>query len=118
MSRYNHLNVSERDDVIVVRFPGCHLSIHAMVSDVGRELRELANGQDGRKLIVDFFGVEDVSSTMLGVLVMLRRDTAVRRGRLVLCGLGPAVRKFVDESMLNELFEIRETEADAFVALA
>ena len=118
MSRYSHLDVSERHDVIVVRFLGCHLSIHATVSDVGRELRELANGQDGCKLIVDFFGVEDVSSTMLAMLVMLRRDTAVKRGRLVLCGLSPAVRKFLDESMLNELFEIRETTAEAFVALA
>ena len=118
MSTDQHLDVSERDDMTIVRFKGCRLLVDALVvNGVGRELGDLASGQDCRTLIVDFAGVEDVSSAVLGLLVMLRKKMAFKKGQLVLCGLSPEVREFCDETMLSQLFEIRETEADAFVAL-
>ena len=120
MTSYNHLDVSERDGVAVVRFKAGHFLLvdEWIVRDIGSELGKLVKGKDGSKLIVDFVGVEDLSSLMLGQLVKLRVKMAAKKGRLVLCGLSPEVREFFDETMLSQLFEIRETEADALAALA
>ena len=119
MSSYNHLDVSENGDVTTVRFKRDQLLVdESVVRNIGSELDKLATGQDRRKLIIDSFGVEDISSLMLGQLVRLRTKMAAKKGQLVLCGVSPEVREFFDETMLSQLFEIRETEADAFAALA
>ena len=116
----NHLDVSENDDVTIVRFKAHHLLLvdEYIVREIGSELDKLASGQDGCKLIVDFVGVEDLSNLMLGQLVKLRVKMATNRGKLVLCGLSPKVREFFDETMLSQLFEIRATETETFAVLA
>lgn len=120
LSSYNHLDVSQRDDATIVRFKASHFLLvdEWVVLDIGSELINLVGGQDSCKLIVDFFGVEDLSSLMLGQLVKLRTKMAAKKGQLILCGLTLEVREFLDETMLSQLFDIRETEADALTALA
>ncbi len=121
ISSSNHLDVSENADVIIVRFDakGHYLLVEEqVVRDIGNELEKLASGHGGSKLIVDLVGVEDVSSLMLGQLVKLRTKMAAKKGQLVLCGFSPEVREFFDETMLSQLFEIRETEDDALAAFA
>ena len=119
-SNYNHLDVSARDAVTMVRFKAQHFLLveERVVREIGSEFDALVSGQDGPKLIVDFVGVEDLSSLMLGKLVKLRTQMAAKKGHLVLCGFSPEVREFFDETMLSQLFEIRETEADALAAFA
>ena len=116
----NHLKVSENGDVTIVRFNAHRFLLvdEWIVYEIGNELDKLANGKVGSKLIMDFIGVEDLSSLMLGKLVKLRTKMAATKGQLVLCGLSPDVREFLDETMLSQLFEIRENEADALAALA
>ena len=119
MRTYHHLDVLEHGDIIVVRVKVRHFLADAwIVNAIGSGLDELADRSDCRKLIVDFVGVEDLSSLMLGLLVKLRKKMAGKEGQLVLCGLSPNLRKFFDETMLGQLFKTRETEADAFAALA
>lgn len=119
MSTYRYLDVLKYEDVIVVCFKGHHLLVsECVVTTVGDELDDVTDQPECHQLIVDFHGVEDVSSVLLGILVMTRKKMAVKRGHLILCGLGPEVREFFDETMLSELLDIRESEADAFAALA
>ena len=118
MPTYQHLTVSEYDDVMVVRFRGQHLIVSQwIVNKIGSELDEVADRPGCRKLVVDFFGVVDLSSFMLGLVVMLRKKMASKKGHLVLCGLSPEVREFFDETMLSQILDIRESETDAFAAL-
>ena len=118
MSSYNHLDVSERNGLTIVRFKGDPLLVdESIVYAVSNEFQTWWIARC-RKLIVNFLGVADLSNLMLGLLVMLRKKLAAKRGQLVLCGLSPEVREFLDETMLSQLFEIRETEADACSAFA
>jgi ABC-type transporter Mla MlaB component len=68
----------------------------------------LADQPRCRKVVIDFSGVEHVSSFMLGLLVMLRRQIVSREGRLVMCGVDGAVR----ESFDSRLWDIRESVVD------
>lgn len=125
MSSHGHLEVSENGNVTIVHFKAQHFLLvdEWIVCDIGRELQELADGrgptgQGSSKLIVNFVGVEDLSSLMLGQLMKLRVKMAANKGRLVLCGFSAEVREFFDETMLSQLFEITASEADALAALA
>ena len=97
MSTYNHLDVSERNGVTITRFKSNHFLLcdECVVRDIGVELDTLAGQRDGPRLIVDFVGVEDLSSLMLGKLVRLRTKMAGSRGKLFLCGFSPEVREFL-----------------------
>jgi anti-anti-sigma factor len=117
MSTDYRLDVSKRDGVTIVRFKEHVLVNVLVVNDVGSELNEMANGRDCRKLIVDFFGVVALSSPMLGHLIKLHKKMAANLGQLVLCGLSPDLRNVLNETRLNQLFKIRETEAEALAAL-
>ena len=114
-----YLDVATKDDVTVVRFKQRHLLVDEnIVHGIGAELYALINGREHPKLIVDFSGVLDLSSLMLGKLVKLRARTAASRGRLVLCGLSPELWEYLDETMLGQLFQIRESEADSLAAIS
>ena len=122
MSIYQHLDVSQNGDIIVVRFKVHDLLVNGgVVKDIGSELGEVTDRPDCRKLVVDFFGVVNLSSVLLGLMVTLHEKMASKQGQLVLCGLRPAVRELFDQTMLSRLLDIvdiREGEADAFAALA
>jgi anti-anti-sigma factor len=62
--------------------------------------------------------VEYVSSLVLGLLVMLRKQAMSKGGQVVLCGLSPVVREMFDRTMLSRSWDIRESKADAFAVLA
>ena len=119
MPTNRYLDVSNRGEVIVIRFKQRHLLVdEVIVYDIGDELCALADGQPNPKLIVDFAGVLDLSSLMLGKLVKLRAKMAANHGQLVLFGLGPDVWEYLDETMLSQLFEICRTEEEAIAALS
>jgi anti-anti-sigma factor len=119
MSAYQHLDVTELGDTILVCFKQRHALLDfAVPSDIANELDELADQRRCRKVIIDMSGVEYVSSLVLGLLVMLRKQAMSKGGQVVLCGLSPVVREMFDRTMLSRSWDIRESKADAFAVLA
>jgi anti-anti-sigma factor len=98
--------------VIVVAPSG---RIDAVTSnELERRLLALAATRELR-LVVDMQAVEYVSSAGLRVLLRLARKVKEQSGRVVLCGLGPAVRQVFELAGFLPLFE---TEAERGLALA
>jgi stage II sporulation protein AA (anti-sigma F factor antagonist) len=72
----------------------------------------LARGE--RRVVVDFSGVEYISSAGLRVMLLLAKRLKELRGRLALCGLNDAVRQVFQLAGFLQLFTIcdsRETAA-------
>ena len=119
MSNDQHLDVSELGNTILVHFKEYHLlSDYAVVNAIGNELDELVDRSRGRKVVIDFSGVEHVSSLILGLLVMFRKQVVPNGGQLLLCRLSPEVRELFDRTVLSQSWDIRESEADAFAVFA
>jgi anti-sigma B factor antagonist len=57
-------------------------------------------------MILDFSGVELVSSAMLGKLILLQRRVDAEGGRLRLCELSLGVRAVFKSTNLDRLFKI------------
>jgi anti-anti-sigma factor len=73
--------------------------------------------EGGRRFVVDFSGVDLLTSAGIRVLVTLTRRLQAAGGALVLCALGPAVQRVFDISGLTRQFKVAASRADAVAAL-
>ena len=76
----------------------------------------LARGE--RRLVVDFAGVDYISSAGLRVMLLLARRLQDAGGRLGLCGMGDAVRQVFQLAGFLPLFVVLETRDAAVNQIA
>jgi anti-sigma B factor antagonist len=70
----------------------------------------------GPTLVLDLSGVTFMDSTGLKVLLSVHQRAQLAGGRLVLAAPGRPVQRVVSITGLDEIFEIRDTVADAVAA--
>ena len=70
------------------------------------------------RVVIDFSGVEYISSAGLRVLLVAARRVQQNGGALALCAMGDAVRQVFHLAGFVPLFTIRETRAEAVTQLA
>lgn len=80
------------DDVLVVYFPEHELLDEDHNRQIGTELIELTAKARGGKMLVSFRGVEFVTSSMLGQLVMLNKRCQAHQIQLKICDVSPDLR--------------------------
>ncbi|MEI6669161.1 MAG: STAS domain-containing protein [Acidobacteriota bacterium] len=90
-----------------------------VVAPVGRVDSTTSDGLDqaltrvvdagDQRLVVDLAGVSYISSAGLRVLLVVAKRLKTRRGTLVLCALGDAVRQVFDLAGFLPLFQIEPT---------
>jgi anti-sigma B factor antagonist len=99
---------------VVVRFVDAEtLFEEGAVQMVGRELHRLMEEKDHTGLVVNFAGVQYLSTEVLAILASLQRKVDPVRGSIVLCGLDPLLRDMVRITHLDRVFEICGDEAEA-----
>jgi anti-sigma B factor antagonist len=79
---------------------------------VGQQLHRLIE-EGHTRLVVNFGGVQYLSSEVLGKLAGLQRKVEQARGRIQLCGLDPLLRDMVRITQLDRVFDICKDEAEA-----
>src|SRR6185437_1836817 len=70
------------------------------------------------RLVLNFGGIQQVSSAALGKLLKLRGRADAARGRLRLCHLHPDLRQVFRITRLDALFDLHDAEAEALEAFA
>jgi anti-anti-sigma factor len=108
--------VWKHEDKTVVRFGDHRILDELTVKKIGDELLCVAAGAKCHHLIVNFTGVEGLSTLMLGKLLMLRKIMATKGGRLILCEIAPDIESVFVETKLTQILETRDTEAEALEA--
>ena len=100
-------------DVTTVTFRDTSILDGAVVEAIGKELYELVDSQALRKLTLDFTAVRFLSSSMLGVLIQLHKKSQAIKGRLVICGLKPELKKVFKIMRLEKVLQFADDEAEA-----
>jgi anti-sigma B factor antagonist len=118
MPDYHYLEISRRDEVIVVRFKDSKLIDDLAIVKVGKELFALAAEPGWRHLLLDFAGVDYLSSSFLSKLLGLKKRLEKREGKLKLCAICPEVREVFAITKIDTILDIVETEDKALAALA
>ena len=65
------------------------------------------------RLVVDLHGVTHIDSSGLGTLLDGLRESQHKSVRFILCGLENSLRRVLERTRLNTVFEIRPTRQEA-----
>jgi len=108
------IEVTDADGAQVVSFRERLLFDDKTVREVADQLNA-ALATDGKpiRLVLDFTGVDLISSSLLGKLILLLRRVEGGGGRLLLCELSPTVQAVFRTSNLDKLFKIVRDRAVA-----
>ena len=82
-----------------------------------REAIDGVLGEQVRVAVLDVTGVEFMDSTMLRELLRAHRDLQESGSRLIVAGPHPTVRRLLELTGTNEVFEITENRAQALEGL-
>jgi anti-sigma B factor antagonist len=117
MAKTEHrLDVSYVGDVSVVRFRDKKIMEDPSIQEIGRELFDLVERDNRKKVLLDFSGVSFMSSAALGKLVTLFKKSHSNGSDLKLCGIRAEVIDIFSVTRLDRLFDIRANESDGLVA--
>ena len=116
MALHKHLKVSEVGDVTVVHFADHKILDDATIQELGYELFSLVEKESCQKILLNFDGVEFLSSAALGKLITLEKKTKTAGAALKLSNIRPEIYEVFAITKLNKLFDIKENEADALAS--
>ncbi len=101
------IEVSETEGIQIVSFRDRLLFDDRTVREVSEQLgAALPNDGKPIRVVLDFSGVDLISSSLLGKLILLQRRVDGSGGKLRLCELSPTVQSVFRTSNLDRLFAI------------
>jgi len=113
MPEYRRIHVTHVGDVCVVRFQDQKIIEDISIQEWGQELLSLVDVENRQKILLNFTGVEFLSSAALGKLITLNARVRARSGSLKLCGIRPEIYEVFHITKLNRVFEIYNEESEA-----
>ena len=106
----------DREDGILVIAPVGRIDSNTSGTLEKTLLGHIARGE--KRVIIDFLGVEYISSAGLRVLLLAANKLRPLGGQLVLCSLGTSVREVFELAGLTALFTIEASRELALARLA
>jgi anti-sigma B factor antagonist len=116
MAAQTRIDLSEVDGVRVVQFRDRQLFDDRTVREVADQLHAATPSAGPIRLILDFSGVDLVSSSFLGKLILLQRRADSSAGMLRLCEMSNVVRAVFKTSNLDRLFAIDRDRRESLEA--
>ena len=118
MATHRRIDVSKLGDVTIVRFLDKKILDEAGILELGAELIGLVEQDNRKSLLLNFVGVEFLSSAALGKLITLDRKVKSNKGRMKMSNIRPEILEVFQITKLNKIFDIRKDEAEALSAFA
>lgn len=119
MSSLKSEQKGEAGDVLVVYFTDAKILDEARIQQIGQEMMQKegeAATSDSKKMLVNFQGVQFMSSAMIGKLVLLNKKSKKDQIDLKFCGISPNVLEVFKITRLNKVFTILPDEEKALGA--
>jgi len=116
MSAHARLLIEEHGPAAVVTFSDLRILDTPAIREIREEFRTLVEDLGVRQIVVDFDGVEALSSSAVGVLVELRERLRTRGGEVKLTGLSRDIAHLVALTRLDVLFDIHPNRQQALAA--
>jgi anti-sigma B factor antagonist len=108
------LRTQEIEEVLVVYFTDAKILDEARIAQIGQELMAAAaTAGQKKKMLVNFQGVQFMSSAMIGKLVLLNKKCRTDEVALKMCNISSNVLEVFKITKLNKVFEIHDTEEKA-----
>lgn len=105
--------VVDLDRACVVRFIDRKIIDAAEIEQLGAELVALVEDKNRTQLLLNFEGVDFLSSAALNKLITLHRRVKSAEGVVRICNLNSQIREVFTLTRLDRMFEIVRTEEAA-----
>ena len=116
MAVHRRVTLTEIGDVAVIRFVDRKILDAANIQELGEELFALVEDEGRKNLLLNFSNVEFLSSAALNKLIILDKKVKQHSGKLKLSNLRPEIYEVFVITRLNQLFDIKDDEAEAVKA--
>ena len=116
MAEYRRVEIRDVGDVTVVKFRDHKIIEDISIQELGQELFQLVEKDHRKKLLLNFTGVDFLSSAALGKLITLDKKMKAAEGALKLCAIRAEIYEVFAITKLNRLFDIKDEEAGALAA--
>jgi len=110
------IQVAERDGLRIARIRVKAILTAEEVQSFGRALLALAD-IPGRRVVLNFLGLEQLTSMALGEIIRLHKRLAESGGELCLADIDPRIYEIFAITRLDRLFRIFDREDEAVAAL-
>ena len=112
----NIIHATDHNGVTVARIRAQAILNEAQVQAFGQALLALAD-VPGRRVVLNFLGVQQLTSLALGELIRLHKRLAESGGELCLADIDPRIYEIFSITRLDRLFRIFDREEEALGVL-
>jgi anti-sigma B factor antagonist len=102
----------QKDDVLVAQFTCDKILDDVLVLRIGQQLLRLPEQAEG-KILLDFQGVEFMSSAMIGKIVVLSKTCRANKIELRMCNVPSSVTSVLNKRRLTSVFTICNSVGEA-----
>ena len=113
MAEESRLNVAWDEGVLNIGFNEKNILDEGVIQFIGAEITELIDSAPNPKLLINFDGVEHLSSAALGTLITINNKVSQKQGQLRLANIHPQIYEVFVITKLNKLFEIHDSTEEA-----
>jgi anti-sigma B factor antagonist len=113
MPTYRRISVVDDAGVSIVQFVDKKIVDSATIEQLGEELNSLETVEKRNMLLLNFEGVEFMSSAALNKLISLNSKVKAAAGRLKLCSLRKEIKEVFVITRLDRVFDLRKSVEDA-----
>lgn len=108
MARAPKIVTTLRKKIAIVRFTEARILDESSISAIGVEFDLLVRKKRVKKVVLDFQGVDRLSSAVIGKIIGLYNRLVAKDGDLKLCGLNDVIREIFTITSLDKVFEIHD----------
>lgn len=116
MTDRRRLTVNTTGELAVVRFLDKKIVDSGNIEEMGAEMFSIVEVDHLKHVLLNFEGVEFLSSAALNKLILMDKKVKQVGGILRLCNLRAEIMEVFTITRLNRVFDIRKTESEALKA--
>ncbi len=106
-ARRSRLEVEDQGDIAIVTFIDRKILDEQNIMKIGEDLFSLVSVYGRKKILLNFDGVEYLSSVCLGKFITLNKMVQAAGGKLVMCSIEPKIFETFEMTRLDRLFNIQ-----------
>ncbi|MCP4710736.1 MAG: STAS domain-containing protein [Planctomycetes bacterium] len=109
------LKIIQSDNVTIAEFTDAEISKfdESAVDEISRQLFDIVQAHTPIDFLLSFSNVSYLNSSMLGILIRLKKRIKESQGRLKLCSLKPKIYEMFLFTEVYKLFEICDDQKTA-----
>ena len=111
----DELATTEKEGVLIILFTTHRIWTDAEVIRIGERLANLAHSR-GNKVLLDFTGLQQMCSPMLGKILALNKECEEHKITLRLCNMEPHIQEVFAATGLHKLLHVHDTQEAALAA--